>query len=555
MQPWYEDLDDPAELFDTVVRTQQLPSYAESAMEVLGHPGQPLQQPLRPGDLIIRRALGEGRLAHVATVLSGELHPPSATFAEDLDAEWAPEGQFAHVQEESGWSHERPDRLARRITDGLGRLPADQLVLRPVRDHAWAETRTPATTQAPGVVEPALELRAEFDEFAPEASSTDFTCAATSTVSLHNDIVTAMVTTWNNSGEGQSVTGLCGGTPSVCPTAHQAPHGTNDAAHFDSLSTLGIRVVELAGLWGQNLTAIRPQSAKAAVSVKTRPATAPADALSFVGIKSGTTRHVHFARQDQRTVEAHVDGARWTNLGIEQNPGTDYHVFKRRYFEASVHRQWGREAVIEWLVGLTNFYNDRTGERVGVGDVSHIVGEVMTDHGSHRLGRDVDIYGLEAPPAGSTFPRSHWATNSGNTIQYRELTAPNATAARPRYSTPASGTAALTGTRAARVQQLWVTLLAYCAATEALLDRVVWHGANQLRADAVTEAQAAWDATVAAGNGTTARPGWRARWGPGPANRAAIRARANRFLGHGSGNYGPGRGWPLHQDHIHVRFR
>jgi hypothetical protein len=41
--------------------------------------------------------------------------------------------------------------------------------------------------------------------------------------------------------------------------------------------------------------------------------------------------------------------------------------------EASFHRQWAR--LLDFpIAGLSNFYRDNTGESIGVGDISHVVG-------------------------------------------------------------------------------------------------------------------------------------------------------------------------------------
>lgn len=381
-----------------------------------------------------------------------------------------------------------------------------------------------------------------------------FRCATTGAMSLNMAVVDSMRQTWTNSNEGQAIAGLCGSAVTPCPTAHSALHGTGNAAHFIDLSRLGIRVVELAGLWGKSLVGISPQSHRARVAVKTLPTTAPASNTSFVAVRSNTTRHAHFGRETPRRVEAFVGTDTWKNLALEATPGTDYQVFKRSYWEASFHRQWGKEATIQWIKGLAQFYRDRTGGVLGVGDISHIVGEDITDHASHERGVDVDLYALEPSAAGSTFPTAFWTTVVSGTPTYRQLGTPSASSASPVYSVPGSSTAALSGTAASRAQLLYVTILAYCAATHGQLVAAVWHGARRLRTDAVTQAQAAWDATVAAGLGSTTKPGWQSNWGPGPANRAAISAPSSKFIGDGASNYGSGKSWPLHRDHVHVRL-
>ncbi len=484
-------LPDPAHVFDTVLKQGRLPPMVEAMFELVATPMDDGWTSIRPGDLIVRRALGEGRLASARTVEAGE-------------------------------------------DEGLASL--DQIVLR-TRSHNSADTV----------------------DVASEAVVTDLHCVSSRNLRLNADVATAMVETWNRSGEQQSVSGLCGEQLATCPRPHAWMHPQNNAAHFTDLSRLGARVVELAGLWGRDLRGSGNQTRRAAVAVKTRPASL-LGGISFVGIRTRQTREVHFgkdtiyrsldARSVQR-VESWVGGQLWKNAGFEMRPDTHYRVFKRRFWEASAHRQWGRESVVQWLEGLANFYRDNTGELVGIGDVSHILGEAMTDHASHQNGTDVDLYGLQAPPAGRVFPQSAWATTHQTEVRFTPLVAPDANARRPEYGVPRG--AHLTGAAADEVRRLWLVIMAYCAATHGQLRAVVWEGAHRLRADAVALAQQIWDATVTARTGGT-RPGWRNRWGPGPADRGAIQAPAGKFIGDGSGSYGTGRGWPPHQDHIHVRF-
>ncbi|MEM7155083.1 MAG: penicillin-insensitive murein endopeptidase [Myxococcota bacterium] len=380
-------------------------------------------------------------------------------------------------------------------------------------------------------------------------------CTNRDEVMLHDAVTYAMRHTWTRSSESQSASGLCRNTPSNCVGTHQNLHPTGDAGHLDSLSRAGIRVVELAGLWGKDLRSLGSQGARASASVQALPTQSPAASVSFVGLRNNNDdREVHFGRESTRRVEAIIGTDVWKNIAIEATPNTDFRLFKRRYFEASFHRQWGKEATIQWLQGLAAFCLERSGEQVGIGDISHIVGEDITDHGSHERGVDVDIYGVEAPAAGSNYARGYWTEVSSGNVVFDRMGEPDPTAARPAYNT--SGMTRLTGIDNDRVKAIWVNMLAYCAATHGLLSAVVWHGARRLRSDAVTAAQAAWDSVVAAGTGGSV-PGWKASWGPGPATRADIQAPAGKFIGDGSGSgaYGSGGSWPPHQDHIHVRFR
>src|SRR5262249_5496581 len=144
-------------------------------------------------------------------------------------------------------------------------------------------------------------------------------------------------------------------------------------------------------------------------------------------------------------VQALVDGERWDSLPFRASPGGTYTLMKRNWPEASLHRQWGKEAAIAWTIGLCNFYRDQAGLRLGIGDISHVVGEDMTDHGSHQRGRDVDAYVLDSP-SGSTFPEAYFC--DGTTMLTLSAMVPPTTAS--GVYTPRGGTQ-LTGARETEV--------------------------------------------------------------------------------------------------------
>jgi hypothetical protein len=384
-----------------------------------------------------------------------------------------------------------------------------------------------------------------------------FRCPASSSVVVASSVVDGMLATETRSGESLSVDGLCAGAaPAICPNPHQLVHGrpgatASDAAHFTGLSADTIRTAEIAGLWGVDLRSVASRD-RPSTPVKTRPTAAPLQSLSFVAIRKNERRAIHIGRETPRRVEAWVDDQPW--LSLASTAGLPYRLFKRRFWEASFHRQWGTLFTVSWIAGLMTFYRDNTGLMMGVGDVSHVVGEVMTDHGSHRVGKDVDCYVLDDPPAGSTFPGAFWTSGTRDSLEIRELSAPSSTAPQPEY-TLSSRAAPITDPRRATLLDRYATILAYCVATQAGVNAAVWHGAPALEARALAIAQAAWDRTAAAGAGTRERPGWRATWGYGPATRAAITApRANLFIGAGSSSYEQTGGWPNHPDHIHVRL-
>ena len=88
---------------------------------------------------------------------------------------------------------------------------------------------------------------------------------------------------------------------------------------------------------------------------------------------------------------AYVRKQWWRCLGDRLEPGKDYHLFKTNH-EASLHRQWAQEWVIDRVAELAAEYKASTGEAVGIGDLSLVVGGKISDHWTHRLGVDVDFY-------------------------------------------------------------------------------------------------------------------------------------------------------------------
>ena len=405
-----------------------------------------------------------------------------------------------------------------------------------------------------GLSMPSIEALAE-----DAAADRPFLCGTTGTLEVHRDVVDGMRATSTRSGESLTVDASCRGpAPADCPSPHASlhqPHNStgSHAAHFSALTQDQIRTVEIAGLFGVDLRSVA-QRDRPSTAVKARPTSAPLQSLSFVGIRKGTRRGIHVGRETPRRVESWVDDQLWMCLPFIQ-PAT-YRLFKRRFWEASHHRQWGLFYTIVWITGLTNFYRDNTGLAMGVGDISHVVGEAMTDHKSHRVGKDVDLYVLEDPPTGSQFPVAFWCSGTSSTPELRQLGAPAADARQPEYRLPANSVSAIADPRRTTLLDRYATILAYCVATQSIVAAAVWHATPGLAARAVALAQAAWDRTVAAKEGTAERPGWRAMWGWGPKTRAEIvTPPASMFVGDGSSNYGPGRDWPPHQDHIHVRLR
>ena len=387
------------------------------------------------------------------------------------------------------------------------------------------------------------------------AGPDEFLCTSRGTTRLNSVVVNGVTDMRRLAGERLPISSPACAATLLCPPAFQPPHGTGDATHFVGLDRNMIRVVELAGLFGVNLSGITGRRAtrvarKASLAVKSLPPAAPPGGLSFVAIRRGSgsrlRREVHIHRiptelNGARIVQALVDGERWDSLPFRASPGVTYTLMKRRWYEASLHRQWGKQSAIAWTIGLCNFYRDRAGLRLGIGDISHVVGEAMTDHGSHQLGRDVDVYVLDYP-SGSAFPEAYWCDGTTTTLTLTAMVPP--TSASELY-TPTGGTR-LTGAHETGVWRRYATVLAYCFATWGTLKTFTWHGVRGIQTDAVAIAQAAFDA------------GWKSTWGPAPKSRADLSPsaseRARKLIGQGSSSYGPGKGWPPHRDHIHIRL-
>lgn len=600
-----------AALFDAVVHGRAGDRETDlERFDVVAWPGATIAG-LEPGDVVVRRARGEGRLAWAGTLADGHLYSLEEAQRLGLALEGVRPGLYAQCIESPARRVAGPERrldlahlvvrpASTREGDGRAEDVADDRARRDLREQVLDMARRRLTFVSEADARRALdrrasraELRTLFDDAVAAAAAARrrfdagsiplrywhlaiskghivfgaariaallerdrFACStAGGALRVHERVVDAMRTTWRRTGERLSVGELCRATPARCPAPHDALHAPGDAAHFVSLTRGHIRVVELAGLFGLDLRPV-PSADRPAIPAKQVLSGAPLDQLSFVAIRTGTQREVHVGRETPRRVESVVDGAAWRCFPFVARPGTDFVLFKRRWFEASFHRQWGTRDTVDWIIGLSNFYRDRTGLRLGVGDISHVVGEDITDHASHERGKDVDVYVLDDPVPGTALPVGYWCSGTSGALELRELVAPAADAAEPLYGTPPAGTAAIATPRSTTLFERYATIVAYCVVTQPLIQAVVWHGAPDARAQAVSIGQRAWDDVVAAGQGTTARPGWRASWGPGPANRAAITAPpAGLLVGEGSSSYGAGAAWPLHQDHIHIRLR
>jgi peptidoglycan hydrolase-like protein with peptidoglycan-binding domain len=100
----------------------------ERCFEVVGTPGNVLQEELRRSDLLVRR--GDGDMGHIAIIASPQLKSLEAVLTEGVMPETFSPGLYAQVVETGMWPHELADRFARLITEPNGRIPHRQMILR-----------------------------------------------------------------------------------------------------------------------------------------------------------------------------------------------------------------------------------------------------------------------------------------------------------------------------------------------------------------------------------------------------------------------------------------
>jgi hypothetical protein len=139
-----EELLDPRLIFD-VLAYDSLPSlrrYYDELFDVVVAPGETLESTLQPGDLLLRRGLGEGGLVHLDSLVNGELLTADDLAERNLSGEARAEGLFAEVVWTQASYGEPLRGLARRLTNERRRLPQDQIILR-LRDAREASGPSP----------------------------------------------------------------------------------------------------------------------------------------------------------------------------------------------------------------------------------------------------------------------------------------------------------------------------------------------------------------------------------------------------------------------------
>ncbi|MCI0394339.1 MAG: S8 family peptidase [Chloroflexi bacterium] len=104
---------------------------ARQSYDVVAAPGSLFAGDVRPGDLLVRRAPGEGGRSQVAVVADSVLRPYETLRPAGLTPESHRPGWYVQVVEQDSRRPGRAGGFARLIADENGRLPRDQMVLRP----------------------------------------------------------------------------------------------------------------------------------------------------------------------------------------------------------------------------------------------------------------------------------------------------------------------------------------------------------------------------------------------------------------------------------------
>ena len=118
-------------------------------VRVLALPQQPLDLPLCEGDAIVRVALGEPGLGHIAVLDDGRLLTRDELATREAAAETGTHGRYAIVVEPDTGSRHAGERLARLITDAQGLVPRGQVVIR-VRQRPGDAPGDTAVDESPG---------------------------------------------------------------------------------------------------------------------------------------------------------------------------------------------------------------------------------------------------------------------------------------------------------------------------------------------------------------------------------------------------------------------
>lgn len=121
----------PAALFDSFTTPAMAAArpHLTRVFSTVAYPRQRLGNP-RAGDLLVRRALGEPGVGHIAFVAGHRGYSRDEAYRRGMRLESTRPGIYVHVVEAGAYPHRFGDRFARRIASPEGYVPADTLLLR-----------------------------------------------------------------------------------------------------------------------------------------------------------------------------------------------------------------------------------------------------------------------------------------------------------------------------------------------------------------------------------------------------------------------------------------
>jgi hypothetical protein len=194
----------PDTLYREIVhhRGRALPTWINDTFIVLARPGEAPQQPPAAGDILVRVALGESGLGHVAVLAGSGLLPEPTLGEAQMAAESEGPGLYSTVVDGGAFPHRGSDRFARRILDRRGRMPSGQVLLRrkaaanpdlaPLREPEPLVDPEPSSEPEPAS-EPELVEPLSDPESAPRRTST--ICARARMQAVGHDDASARVVT------------------------------------------------------------------------------------------------------------------------------------------------------------------------------------------------------------------------------------------------------------------------------------------------------------------------------------------------------------------------
>lgn len=104
-------------------------------LTVIGYPGQPLRNPIREGDILLRHAHGEGLPLHVSIIADRDIQFAGRSGNQRYRCESNLPGGYVNVIEGGPFPITRSHGFARKLLNEHGYLPGDQLLL---RIRSWA---------------------------------------------------------------------------------------------------------------------------------------------------------------------------------------------------------------------------------------------------------------------------------------------------------------------------------------------------------------------------------------------------------------------------------